>query len=273
MSETEIAERPIGIVTPLLQLGDGPSVADRLDLLSSNLADFDERETGWHEPTLVGGDSQGLRADWIRYDVLEGGLGDRVPDIEPTGLADLPLQGTDEGRVLLVGTKDDYRLGDIVERYVEAIGVPVESFGTLTIDARTLKLVFQAPHLYDSVRAVQSTERSFPRDYEGSTRLKSNPDFDVRDDPKFNTVLDQRWEMMKITPSMDTFQLEVLPPAVQLRAEGTFRLWKGWTQDETLLFIARFCRELYDLQDDSVEGALLEEAAESRLGQATLPDF
>lgn len=262
--------RPLGAITAVLVRGDTPSVEERLQRLGAETANVSAKQPGWWRPQLVEFPGA-LKVGRVRFvqnpNPVTGGLND---SIECWHVADLPL-AEHKSRVLLISAGEEGR-DLLTEVYLRTVGASMRNIEHVRIDNDVMKKVLQKG-VPEVLTGVESTEENLDTAYHGETEIRSLKKHDVRNDSKFNKVLEQPWTRMKFIPKLDRFKCEGFPPAIELRAGNTFRMWRRWDDDESIHFALQFVEFLLSLSTEKLDSTVLARASLPPHRQRSLSDF
>lgn len=269
--QAQLKERMIGTVTAYTT-HDSKGYADRLAKLEVASKNFKPLKAGWVPPLELGGLNHAHVTSWIKYVAKRvPGTSDLTHDALETGVADLPLPHQPKRRLILVGGGNSKDAGMALSEYLDALGLTADEAHPIAITSDILKAYFQDPTLFETPVAVQGTELVEAM-YEGNTQIHSLRHSDIRYDSKFQSLLTQPWNMLRIIPSAAMAPGAPIPPPVEMRTDGsTLRSWRRWGEPWAIAGLAEVAAKLLELETASVAPDKLKKAAKPPVVQARLP--
>lgn len=214
----------------------------------------------------------GLQVAWIQYQLRKDPVTHESTE-QPKAilLADLPLRES-SSRLLLIGATSP-TLEFVANQYCQDVELDRTKISSLPIDSQLLKRIIQETELHESITGIKSHEWGIGYEYEGTTRINTPKDYDVRNDSKFHKIIDLEWEVLRFLPKVKTFEFKGLPPVVELSVKGSIRMWNEWSDPRMLPFLRDLCERLADLVGKELDEELFLKATSSPYTQASLGDF
>ena len=269
--QAQLKERMIGTITAYTT-HDSKGYADRLAKVEAAAKNFKPLKAGWVAPLELQGLPHAYVTSWVQYTTKRiPGTSELTHDTIEIGVADLPLPHHPKRRLVLVGGGDKKEAGVALSEYLDVLGLAADEATPVAITNDILKAYFQDPALFETPVAVQGTEL-LEAMYEGNTQIHSLRHSDIRYDSKFQSLLGQPWNMLRVIPSAIMAPGAPIPPPIEMRTDGsTLRSWRRWGEPWAIACLAEVVAKLIDLETATVQQDKLKKAAKPPVVQARLP--